>query len=352
MNARELRVDAALAGQRLDQALAALTPELGLRGRRRLIARGAVLVNGRVGDAGCRLRPGDVLALRGTEDGTGATPCSADMPRLLSRQGDYCFLYKPAGLHSAALAGDNGLSLEALLPVLLSEESEGRAPRLMQRLDYGTSGIVCAALGAKAAQAFRVAERAGRCEKRYLALLRGTLAGPSTVRLALDTADRRQSRVLADTDDTLRWTEFLPLHVWGGAAATGPLAGLVRDTAHGESTSSASGAGEGEDPGSLTLAACRIRCGARHQIRAHAAALGHPLWGDGLYGRSDQPGPAGTGFFLHHGALLLPGAACVQSPPWPLPEAQAGAVRTWLESPAQCGILRRGHRNSPDPHQP
>ena len=171
MNACELRVDAALAGQRLDQALAALTPELGLRGRRRLIARGAVLVNGRVGDAGCRLRPGDVLALRGTEDGTGATPCSADMPRLLSRQGDYCFLYKPAGLHSAALAGDNGPSLEALLPVLLSEESGGRAPRLMQRLDYGTSGIVCAALGAKAAQAFRVAERTGRCEKRYLALL-------------------------------------------------------------------------------------------------------------------------------------------------------------------------------------
>lgn len=89
----------------------------------------------------------------------------------------------------------------------------------------GGSGLPCRGAG-------------GRCEKRYLALLRGTLAGPSTVRLALDTADRRQSRVLADTDDRLRWTEFLPLHVWGGAAATGPLAGLVRDTAHGESTSS------------------------------------------------------------------------------------------------------------------
>ena len=349
MNVRELRVDAALAGQRLYRALAALTPELGLRGRRRLAARGAVLVNGRVGDAARRLRQGDVLALRDLEDGAGTTPCSADMPRLLSRQGDYCFLYKPAGLHSAALAGDNSPSLEALLPALLPEEGEGRAPRLMQRLDYGTSGIVCAALGAKAAQAFRVAERAGRCEKRYLALLRGTLAGPSTVRLALDTADRRQSRVLADTDDMLRWTEFLPLHAWDGAAATGLLAGLILDPAHGGSASSEGG---GDDSGGLTLAACRIRCGARHQIRAHAAALGHPLWGDGLYGRSDQPGPAGTGFFLHHGALLLPGAACVQPPAWPLPDAQAGAVRKWLESPAQCGILRRGHRDSPDPHQP
>lgn len=352
MNARELRVDVALAGQRLDQALAALTPELGLRGRRRLIARGAVQVNGRRVDAARRLRPGDVLALCDPENGAGATPCPANMPRLLSRQGDYCFLYKPAGLHSAALAGDDSPSLEALLPALLPEEREGRAPRLLQRLDYGTSGIVCAALGAQAAQTFRMAERAGRCEKRYLALLRGTLTGPSTARLALDTADRRQSRVRADTDDILRWTEFLPLHVWDGAAATGLLAGLVRDTAHGDSAFFAPGAGDWEASGGLTLAACRILCGARHQIRAHAAALGHPLWGDGLYGRSDQPCPAGTGFFLHHGALLLPGAACVQSPPWPLPGAQAGAVRKWLESPAQCGILRRGHRDSPDPHQP
>ena len=136
MNACELRVDAALAGQRLDQALAALTPELGLRGRRRLIARGAVLVNGRVGDAGCRLRPGDVLALRGTEDGTGATPCSADMPRLLSRQGDYCFLYKPAGLHSAALAGDNGIDAEQLQKTIDAYNQAADAGEAIPALEY------------------------------------------------------------------------------------------------------------------------------------------------------------------------------------------------------------------------
>lgn len=341
MPARELRVDAALAGQRLDQALAALTPELGLRGRRRLIARNAVLVGGRAASAARRLRPGELITLRDPEAaGEHTASPLADKPRLLSRQGEYCFLYKPAGLHSAALAGGGSSSLEAALPALLASLPDGGAARLLQRLDYGTSGIVCAALTPEAALAFRRAERAGQCEKRYLALLRGVLAAPATVRAALDTADRRQSRLLASTDDSRRWTEFLPLHVWEGAASLPP--------------GPAEGSGPINGPAGLTLAACRIRCGARHQIRAHAAALGHPLWGDGLYGSASAELPAeeaapATVFFLHHGALLLPGAACVLPPSWPLPEAQTAAVRKWLESPPQCGILRRGYRAGPDP---
>ncbi len=347
MPARELRVDAALAGQRLDQALAALTPELGLRGRRRLLARNAVLVGGRAASAARRLRPGELITLRDTAaEGEHTASRPADRPRLLSRQGEYCFLYKPAGLHSAALAGGGGSSLEAALPALLASLPDGGAARLLQRLDYGTSGIVCAALTPEAALAFRRAERAGRCEKRYLALLRGVLAAPTTVRAALDTADRRQSRLLASTDDSRRWTEFLPLHVWEGAANLPP--------GPAEGSGPINGPTGPSGQVGLTLAACRIRCGARHQIRAHAAALGHPLWGDGLYGSASAEPPAGaaapaTVFFLHHGALLLPGAACVLPPSWPLPEAQAGAVRKWLESPPQYDILRRGHRAGPDP---
>ncbi|MGE9984355.1 pseudouridine synthase family protein [Desulfovibrio sp. SGI.169] len=330
MPARELRVDAALAGLRLDRALAALTPELGLRGRRRLIARHAILVDGRAAPAGRRLRFGELVTLR--EPASEAASRLADTPRLLARQGEYCFLYKPAGLHSTALAGGGGSSLEAALPALLASVPDAGAARLLQRLDYGTSGIVCAALTRGAALAFRRAEREGRCEKRYLTLLRGILAAPVTVRAALDTANRRRSRVLALTADSSRWTEFLPLHVWENAANLPPeLAdALGADKAP---------AGFPAEVG-LTLAACRIRCGARHQIRAHAAALGRPLRGDGLYGSamaepsSERAGPA-PAFFLHHGALLLPDASCVLPPPWPLPAPQAEEVRKWLESPPQ-----------------
>ncbi|WP_297827475.1 RNA pseudouridine synthase [uncultured Desulfovibrio sp.] len=340
MAVRELRVDAALAGQRLDQALAALTPELGLRGRRRLIARRAVLVSGRAMPAAHRLRVGELVSLREATAEPAAVPRLAETPRLLARQGEYCFLYKPAGLHSTALAGGGGFSLERALPALLASLPGAGAAQLLQRLDYGTSGIVCAALTRQAALAFRRAEREGRCEKRYLALLRGILAAPVIARAALDTAKRRQSRPLASTDDSLRWTEFLPLHVWENAAGLPP------------ELAAASGAGNDQarlsGEAGLTLAACRIRLGARHQIRAHAAALGHPLWGDDLYGRAPaEPPPETTApatpFFLHHGALLLPGAACVLPPSWPLPATQAGAVREWLESPPQCAIVGCGH---------
>ncbi|WP_298033428.1 RNA pseudouridine synthase [uncultured Desulfovibrio sp.] len=347
MPARELRVDAALAGQRLDHALAALMPELGLRGRRRLIARNAVLVGGRAASAARRLRPGELITLHHpAAEGKDAAFPIADKPRLLSHQGEYCFLYKPAGLHSAALAGGGGSSLEAALPALLASLPDGGAARLLQRLDYGTSGIVCAALTQEAVLAFRRAEREGQCEKRYLALLRGILVAPATVRAALDTADRRQIRLLAPTDDSGRWTEFLPLHVWEDAASLPP------ELAEGSGAISGPAGPFGEV--GLTLAACRIRCGARHQIRAHAAALGHPLRGDDLYGPASAEPPAGAAaparfFSLHHGALLLPGVACVLPPSWPLPEAQAEAVRKWLESPPQCGILGRGQRAGPDP---
>lgn len=359
---RRCRVSSALAGQRLDQALAELLPDLGLRGRRRRIAQGRILINGRLRPAACRLRVDDEILLledaaepavhsdsdidraqrtqNAPEDRVaGASAFPADLPRLLARQGEYCFLYKPARLHSAALAGSNGSSLEACLPRLLP--GEAAEARLLQRLDYGTSGIICAALNEDAAKAFRRAEAAGRCEKRYLALLKGILPEPATARQALGTDGRRKSRVRADSSDSLRWTEFWPLHCWSGEEAKRALADLLPGVA--DPTPVA------EPLTGLTLAACRICRGARHQIRAHAAALGYPLWGDELYGSGNPKPPEsgaaarpGADFFLHHGGLRLPDAACALMPAWVLPPAIAEAARKWLESPTGCGILRHG----------
>ena len=51
-------VQAGQAGQRLDQALTSLLPGLGLRGRRRLLENGRVLLNGHPAGAACRVREG------------------------------------------------------------------------------------------------------------------------------------------------------------------------------------------------------------------------------------------------------------------------------------------------------
>lgn len=317
---REATVDVALAGSRLDKALALLVPD-GLRGRRRRIAAEGVLVNGvTCGDAGRRVRCGDVLALAAPE----ASAFRAADARLLGRSGDFCLLFKGAGLHCAALAGKGGDSLEARLAELCAPVlAPGESPQLLQRLDFGTSGIVCAALTADAAGSFRAAEAAGECEKRYLALLAGALAAPVTARQALDTENRRTTRVTAGEAPLLRRTEFVPLHVWEGEDAL-RLCALVD-------------AEQPCSPPALTLAGCRIRLGSRHQIRAHAAALGHPLLGDTRYAEPAGQPESAPRFFLHHGLLAWPGGRCSEPAPWPWldrslsPEARQ-RVRAWLET--------------------
>lgn len=329
--------DAALAGQRLDAALAVVLEALGqpvpgLRGRRRLLEEGRVRVNGRQAPAAYRVRQGDSISLSPALPEVFPDPAAGgEAPRALSRQGRWQAFFKPAGWHSVSLAGGSGRSLEAAIPSLWPEGAVPPAWALLQRLDARTSGIVCAAVADDAGgldatvQDFRQAEAEGRCCKGYLALLSGCLEQEACVRLALDMAQRRVVRVLdAETADATRWTWFRPLYRWQGESCRA----FARELCRRFSLSVPS------LPDSLTLAGCTIHRGARHQIRAHAAALGHALWLDGLYASSlPQSSEDGQGyFFLHHGALHLPEARWLLPPDW-LPEGEiAAAGRKWLEN--------------------
>ena len=329
-----------MVGQRLDFALSLLLPHMGLRGRKRCVENGLVLVNGRACSAAQRLRKGDVVTLQdAAQEQADAVPqvetveqsaaCAPGMdinqcePRLLAMQGELCFFFKPAGLHTAALMGGTAPSLEGMLPQLLASTADSTAgsyPQLLQRLDHGTSGLVCGAFSTEAADDFRRLEVAGHCEKRYVALLAGRLEENFTVRRALRTDKRNKSRVLERDTGRSRWTEFFPLFYFDGAELNLPAF---------DEDSQFHRVG-------LTLAGCRIRRGARHQIRAHAASFGHPLWNDPLYGfaRIDEDADASSSvFFLHHGCLTLPGATCIVPPPWTfLPEPAAQRALEWLNT--------------------
>ena len=328
-----------MVGQRLDFALSLLLPHMGLRGRKRCIENGLVLVNGRACSAAQRLRKGDVVTLQDAvqepadtsplvetvEQSAACAPCmdsSQCEPRLLAMQGELCFFFKPAGLHTAALVGGTAPSLEGMLPQLLASTtgSATSCPQLLQRLDLGTSGLVCGAFSPEAADDFRRLEVAGHCEKRYVALLAGRLEEDFTVRRALRTDKRNKSRVLERDTGRMRWTEFFPLFYFEGPELNLPAF---------DEDSQFHRVG-------LTLAGCRIRRGARHQIRAHAASFGHPLWNDPLYGFAnieENSGEASAStFFLHHGCLTLPGA-CIVPPPWTfLPEPAARRAVEWLNT--------------------
>lgn len=316
------RIEGAGTGLRLDLALAEFFPDLSLRGRRRLWDTHTVLVNGKARPCGFMVRQGDTLSLRPkVEDAvhaqhnptpslacppTAPFPVPDSPPYVVAEQENLVFFYKPRALHTVALQDRGGPSLEAALPVLWQGQ-EGPLPQLVNRLDYGTSGIVVAARNAAGAELWRRMENAKLCEKRYIALLEGALPAPITVRRMLDTAQRRSSRILAtESTDPLRHTRFTPL-------------GLLPPA-------------WGERP--LSVVGCTIAKGARHQIRVHASHMAFPLWGDGLYGGGAEAtkGEVSSDFFLHHGALCLPASRVLCVPPWLelLPEALAEAVRGWL----------------------
>lgn len=307
-------VSAVGAGQRLDKALGAVFPDMGIRGCRRFWERGQVLVNGRARPRGWSVAAGDVVTVR-LPDAADAGDAAArergsERPRVLAERGDWVFLYKPAGLHSAALAGSGARSLEDMLPRLCGCPTG--TPVLLNRLDQGTSGVVVASRTTDGALLWRRGEDAGQCEKRYLAVLEGRLEMPLVMSRALNTARRATTVVLADEGEPLRHTRLTPLGVLEGGDARRVFPDAAGNAA-------------------LTLAGCLIRKGARHQIRAHAAHAGYPLAGDERYGARRK-----GAFLLHHGALRLGGAAPapICEPVWleRLSEALRAAARAWLNT--------------------
>ncbi|MEG2172755.1 MAG: pseudouridine synthase [Desulfovibrionaceae bacterium] len=308
------RVEAHAAGQRLDAALRALFPACSIRARRRLWATHAVLVNGKARPVGWMVYENDEISVRPVQNSNrmapSADPLPADeawmlgdrAPYVIDEQNTCIFLYKPAGLHTESLEGRGGPSLEALLPSVYGG-AEGM--HLVNRLDVGTSGIVAAARTPEGVLAWRRMEDAGLCEKRYLALLCGRMPTAITVRRKLDTAKRRGARVLpVDNTDLLRHTRLTPI----GYLSEGAVRELaLRLFPHGDWLSATVQYPE------YTLAVCMITKGARHQIRAHAAYAGFPLWGDGLYADAadnaytQPPRTAVQKILLHHTLLSLPG---------------------------------------------
>lgn len=280
---REFLVDAAFDGVRLDRALEPLLPGSGLRLRRRLVETGRVLVEGRAAPAGLKLHAGqrvtllpDVAkSLEREQDHLAEQPFPA--VRIVVKSRDYAALDKPAGLHSAALAGGGGASLEAMLPGLFP----GITPRLLNRLDFLTSGLVLASMNARAAKVF-AALKPKDVVKEYLAVVEGLLDEALVLKRKLDTDDRKRTRVLGKMENDARgWTL-----VWPEAALTS----------------------------GRTLVRVRIQAGARHQIRAHLAAANLPIVGDPLYGDPDAS-PDGR-LYLHHRRLEFLDFKAFCPPPW------------------------------------
>lgn len=130
----------------------------------------------------------------------------------------------------------------------------GGAAHLIFRLDRETSGLVVFAKDAGMARRLQMAAQEKAYDKRYLVVLTGELDGPRSFAGALgpDRASVVQvkSTVVTDGSGQPAVTHFTPCAAQAG----------------------------------FTLASVVTESGRKHQIRAHAQALGYPVVGDKIYG--------------------------------------------------------------------
>ncbi|MBO4369527.1 MAG: hypothetical protein J5803_05455 [Desulfovibrio sp.] len=307
---------------RLDAYLAALFPDKSLRTRRRMIALGHILVNGALCKPGYRLKAKDTVTCKSDTSFLPKLMPLSDPPRFVSRQNGFYFFYKPAKLHTVHLSGSTAPSLEKALPQLCAEHvgPVSSLPSLVQRLDYGTSGLLCAVEEEKKAL-FLKAEEEGLLEKKYLALIEGAISAPFLISNALDTDSRKKTRVLPQRAEISRYTFVFPL-VFFPTFAQLP-SWLACDRALCEQC------GQG-----ISLVGCSILRGARHQIRAHLAYKGHPLVGDGLYGRGTP-----ISFYLHQCAIHTPFASEKCLPAW-IRADYPPLLDSWIEKDGRSEMLR------------
>lgn len=267
------RVPEDQAGQRLDKVV---VEHLGALGRRRasaLFSEARVRVGGRPARKGERARPGDEISVTVERDDGYAE--EGDAPLVVRAHSDHWVIVsKPGGQPCVALsASETGTLAGALVthyPEMATLGTRGEAG-LVHRIDTGTSGLVVAARTAHAHARLRSAVREGAFEKRYLAIVpERDLPGSGVIdhALAPHPRDRRRVVVVRDAgpEPASRTTH------WHVLERRGPWA----------------------------LLEVTVSRAYRHQIRAHLAAIGHPIAGDTLYGGSELDVPAfATGVQRH-----------------------------------------------------
>lgn len=261
-------VPPALVGERLDRVVAMLTG-LSRAASAALVDGGDVRVGGQVVTTRShRVTEGEVVDVAVPElapaSAPGADP-AVDVP-VVHEDPHLVVVDKPAGLVVHPGAGQPAATLVngllARYPEMAGVGQPDR-PGVVHRLDKGTSGLLVVARTAEAYEALVAMLSARTVERRYWALVWGSVEVPTG---EIDAPVGRAAR------DRTRMAVTLQ-----GRPA------LTRYDVEARFT----------HPVEVTELACRLATGRTHQIRVHLASIGHPVVGDARYGgaRSSLPAP-------------------------------------------------------------
>jgi len=267
----------ALAGLRIDLALAKLFPQYSRNRLQVWLRSGNVLVDGKHLERSARTIGGEKIELAAPPAADVATPKAQRMAlEIVFEDKDLIVVNKPAGLIVHPGAGNPDRTL--MNGLLAHAPSLRQVPRagIVHRLDKDTSGLMVVAKNVTA-QARLAAQLAARSVKRsYLALVHGEPPAHGAIDAPIGRDARARTRMAVTARGKEARTSFRVLERIGRGARPG-----------------------------FALLECRLETGRTHQIRVHLQHLRHPLVGDTVYRRGKRDGVLFARQALHAAALEL-----------------------------------------------
>jgi 23S rRNA pseudouridine955/2504/2580 synthase len=245
-------------GQRLDNFLIARLKGVPRSWVYRVLRRGEVRVNSGRSKPDRRLALGDLVRIPPLRLAVSEAP---SVPGGLVAEIQHSVVYEDAGLivlnkpAGLAVHGGSGLSY-GVIEAMRAARPRQQFLELVHRLDRDTSGCLMLAGKRSTLTAVQELQRAGRIEKRYLALLAGRIrkgAWRADLPLRKNTLKSGERLVRVDPEGKHAVTRFTVVQRFAQA----------------------------------TLVEAVLETGRTHQIRVHAAANGTPILGDDKYGDED-----------------------------------------------------------------
>ncbi len=230
---------------------------------KKLIDGNNVKVNGKTTKSSYLLKDGDTITYL---QPNGSKQKSPPHIPVIYEDNHIIVINKPAGVTVHEAPGEEGVTINELFADKFTGAKNGRE-LIVHRLDKATSGVMVLAKSKAASDMLKKQFADRLVEKRYIALVHGDVQ-KSVINIPLGRSTDTVGRIFAKDTGKSAYTEVKPVRSIGG----------------------------------YTLINVFPKTGRTHQIRVHLSLLGHPIFGDRVYGKK---GDVASRMFLHAASIQI-----------------------------------------------